>query len=199
MRLVHRLCGVLYRGVRLVEEKPVEQPKKSKPQQRPSPRTHREPWVEVERWSANWERCGGANGEQSPQPNDGEGAQDLADRRRRGTRTRKPRYRRDHWWDSCAMMLVAQSVEAWLREYVQKERLSLAEKLINERSANPRLARESDIGDRSRVRLEASFPSIRPTVLSRRPGVDRSVSNDTVRIGSLAQMPAHSVAGLGDR
>ena len=49
-----------------------------------------------------------------------EGAHDLADRRRRGTRTRKPRYRRDHWWDSCAMMLVAKSIERWMREHVAR-------------------------------------------------------------------------------
>lgn len=45
-----------------------------------------------------------------------EGAEELAERRQRATRTRKPKYRRDHWWDSCAMMLVARSIEDWFRE-----------------------------------------------------------------------------------
>ncbi len=45
-----------------------------------------------------------------------EGAEELADRRQRATRTRKPKFRRDHWWDSCAMMLVARSIEEWFRE-----------------------------------------------------------------------------------
>lgn len=39
-----------------------------------------------------------------------EGAEDLAELRRKSTKTRKARYRRDHWWDSFAMMLVARSV-----------------------------------------------------------------------------------------
>lgn len=45
-----------------------------------------------------------------------EGAEELAERRQRATRTRKPKFRRDHWWDSCAMMLVARSIEEWFRE-----------------------------------------------------------------------------------
>jgi hypothetical protein len=44
-----------------------------------------------------------------------EGARDLLELRQRGSATRKQRYRRDHWWDSCAMALVAQSVEKTLR------------------------------------------------------------------------------------
>lgn len=45
-----------------------------------------------------------------------QGSDDLADLRKRATKTRKAKYRRDHWWDSFAMMLVAQSVEQWFRE-----------------------------------------------------------------------------------
>lgn len=45
-----------------------------------------------------------------------EGAEELADLRRKSTKTRKAKYRRDHWWDSFAMMLVARSVEQWFRE-----------------------------------------------------------------------------------
>jgi len=45
-----------------------------------------------------------------------EGSEDLADLRRKSTKNRKPRFRRDHWWDSFAMMLVARSVEQWFRE-----------------------------------------------------------------------------------
>lgn len=45
-----------------------------------------------------------------------EGAQELADMRKRVTKNRKPKYRRDHWWDSFAMMLVARSVEEKLRD-----------------------------------------------------------------------------------
>lgn len=47
-----------------------------------------------------------------------EGAEDLADMRKRSSKTRKARYRRDHWWDSFAMMLVAKSVEEWFRANV---------------------------------------------------------------------------------
>lgn len=45
-----------------------------------------------------------------------EGAEDLADLRKRSSKSRKAKYRRDHWWDSFAMMLVAKSVEQWFRE-----------------------------------------------------------------------------------
>lgn len=45
-----------------------------------------------------------------------EGAHERAENKRKATRTRKPRYRRDHWWDSSAMMLVADSIENWFRE-----------------------------------------------------------------------------------
>lgn len=44
-----------------------------------------------------------------------EGSEDLAELRKKSTKTRKARYRRDHFWDSFAMMLVARSVEEWLR------------------------------------------------------------------------------------
>jgi hypothetical protein len=45
-----------------------------------------------------------------------EGSADLAELRRKATKTRKPKFRRDHFWDSFAMMLVARSVEGRLRE-----------------------------------------------------------------------------------
>ena len=45
-----------------------------------------------------------------------EGSADLADLRKKATKTRKPKFRRDHFWDSFAMMLVARSVEERLRE-----------------------------------------------------------------------------------
>ena len=44
-----------------------------------------------------------------------EGAEELAEMRRRATKSRKPRFRRDHWWDSLAMALVARSIEVWFR------------------------------------------------------------------------------------
>ena len=44
------------------------------------------------------------------------GAQELAEARRSGRKTRKPGYRRDHWWDSLAMALVAKSIEEWFRK-----------------------------------------------------------------------------------
>jgi hypothetical protein len=45
-----------------------------------------------------------------------EGAEELAELRKKATKTRKAKYRRDHFWDSFAMMLVARSVELKLRE-----------------------------------------------------------------------------------
>jgi len=45
-----------------------------------------------------------------------EGSEDLADLRKKATKTRRPKFRRDHFWDSFAMMLVARSVEDRLRE-----------------------------------------------------------------------------------
>lgn len=58
-----------------------------------------------------------------------EGASDLLDLRRRGSATRKQRYRRDHWWDACAMALVAKSIENFLRdrEANRKPKLPLSE------------------------------------------------------------------------
>ena len=43
------------------------------------------------------------------------GAEDLADMRKRASRTKKPKFRHDHWWDSVAMALVAKSVEEQFR------------------------------------------------------------------------------------
>jgi hypothetical protein len=51
-----------------------------------------------------------------------EGAEELALSKRKATKSRKPKYRRDHWWDSFAMMLVARSVEDRLRELEAKKR-----------------------------------------------------------------------------
>lgn len=57
-----------------------------------------------------------------------EGCEDLTDQRRRATRTRKPKYRRDHWWDALAMTLVAFSVESVLRQrQARRQRRSLSE------------------------------------------------------------------------
>jgi hypothetical protein len=43
------------------------------------------------------------------------GAEQLKQQLTRGTRSRKPRFVRDHWWDSVAMALVAKSIERWFR------------------------------------------------------------------------------------
>lgn len=51
-----------------------------------------------------------------------EGAEDLADMRKRTTKTRKAKFRRDHFWDSFAMMLVARSVETRLREIESRKK-----------------------------------------------------------------------------
>jgi hypothetical protein len=58
-----------------------------------------------------------------------EGAEDLAELRKKSTKSRKAKYRRDHFWDSFAMMLVAQSVEIRLREIesTKKKRRTLSE------------------------------------------------------------------------
>lgn len=58
-----------------------------------------------------------------------EGAEDLAEMRKKSTKTRKARYRRDHFWDAFAMMLVARSVETRLREIEsnRKQTRTLAE------------------------------------------------------------------------
>lgn len=51
-----------------------------------------------------------------------EGAEDLAELRKKSTKTRKAKFRRDHFWDSFAMMLVARSVEEKLREVEGKKK-----------------------------------------------------------------------------
>lgn len=51
-----------------------------------------------------------------------EGSEDLADLRKRSTRSRKAKYRRDHFWDAFAMMLVARSVEIKLREVESRKK-----------------------------------------------------------------------------
>ena len=43
-----------------------------------------------------------------------------------GSRSRKPRFVRDHWWDSAAMMLVGQCVEVWFRANLKPARPSAA-------------------------------------------------------------------------
>lgn len=43
------------------------------------------------------------------------GATELKNTLTKGTRSRKPRFIRDHWWDCAAMMLAARSVELWFR------------------------------------------------------------------------------------
>jgi len=45
-----------------------------------------------------------------------QGATQLKDQLATGKRSRRPRYVRDHWWDTAALMLVGQSVETWFRE-----------------------------------------------------------------------------------
>jgi hypothetical protein len=49
-----------------------------------------------------------------------EGSEDLAELKRKTTKSRKSRYRQDHWWDALAQGLVAMSVEQWLRENLIK-------------------------------------------------------------------------------
>jgi hypothetical protein len=51
-----------------------------------------------------------------------EGAEDLADMRKRVGKSRKPKFRRDHFWDAIAMMLVARSVELQLRDLELKRK-----------------------------------------------------------------------------
>jgi len=57
------------------------------------------------------------------------GATQMNAQRSTGTRSRKPRFVRDHWWDSCAMMLVAKSVEETLaaRQTAKRKPMSLAD------------------------------------------------------------------------
>ena len=53
-----------------------------------------------------------------------EGAEELFEMKRRSGHTRKPKYRRDHFFDALAMALVAASVERHLREYEAKRQSS---------------------------------------------------------------------------
>lgn len=57
------------------------------------------------------------------------GARQLREQQARGTRSRKPRFVRDHWWDSLAMCLVGASVLSVLqdRKGRQKPRRTLAQ------------------------------------------------------------------------
>jgi len=57
------------------------------------------------------------------------GARQLREQQARGTRSRKPRFVRDHWWDSLAMCLVGASVLSVLqdRKVRQKPRRTLAQ------------------------------------------------------------------------
>lgn len=71
-----------------------------------------------------------------------EGAEELAERRKSATRARKPKFRRDHWWDSFAMMLVARSIEQWFRE-------NLVSKSKRQKLSQPtRMAETEEIGAR---------------------------------------------------
>jgi hypothetical protein len=58
-----------------------------------------------------------------------EGSEELALSKQKATKSRKAKFRRDHWWDSFAMMLVARSVEEKLRliESTRKQTRTLAE------------------------------------------------------------------------
>ena len=57
------------------------------------------------------------------------GADQLKKQLSKGTRSRKPRFVHDHWWDSLAMALVAKSIESRIREKqrTRKKKLSLAD------------------------------------------------------------------------
>lgn len=70
-----------------------------------------------------------------------EGSDDLLELRRRGTSTRKTRFRRDHWWDAIAMALVAKSIEQWFRS-------NLARKKSNQTAKPLRLAETEELGAR---------------------------------------------------
>lgn len=50
------------------------------------------------------------------------GSEDLAELRKKATKTRKAKFRRDHFWDAFAMMLVARSVESHLREIESRKK-----------------------------------------------------------------------------
>lgn len=70
-----------------------------------------------------------------------EGSDDLLELRRRGTATRKTKFRRDHWWDAIAMALVAKSIEQWFRA-------NLARKKLNQTAKPLRLAETEELGAR---------------------------------------------------
>lgn len=70
------------------------------------------------------------------------GAKQLKDQLARGTMSRKPRFIRDHWWDSTAMMLVAQSIEQWFRANL------VAKPRNQNRSYSLRAASTEEIGAR---------------------------------------------------
>lgn len=57
------------------------------------------------------------------------GADEMKKQLASGSRSRKPKFVRDHWWDALAMALVAQSVEKWFRSQVRQPsvRRSLSE------------------------------------------------------------------------
>jgi hypothetical protein len=50
------------------------------------------------------------------------GAKQLREQQARGTRSRKPRFVRDHWWDALAMCLVGVSVIGVLNERKVRQR-----------------------------------------------------------------------------
>jgi len=47
------------------------------------------------------------------------GAEVMKEDMLRGGRSKNPHFVRDHWWDSTAMMLIAQSVESLFREHLK--------------------------------------------------------------------------------
>lgn len=57
------------------------------------------------------------------------GAKQMREQMARGTRSRKPRFVRDHWWDSLAMCLVGLSILEWrgAKKRSQRPRRTLAE------------------------------------------------------------------------
>lgn len=70
-----------------------------------------------------------------------EGSDDLLQLRKRGSASRKTKYRRDHWWDAITMALVAKSIEQWFRlNLVKKKPIQTAKPL--------RLAETEELGAR---------------------------------------------------
>jgi len=74
-----------------------------------------------------------------------QGATLLKEQLNRGTRTKKPRFVRDHWWDACAMMLVAKSVEQWFRDNVRTNKRA---KPVRQGRRTGRRSRPEEIGAR---------------------------------------------------